>query len=75
VHPENSNWTCFEQDASLDVKSFMGFEATIEKIAMKQYTANIKKVCFALTAMLMITLLLLIRKYIPVFVINCTIIT
>ena len=44
VHPENPNWTCFEQSASLDVKSFFGFENTLEKIAMKQYTLNIKKV-------------------------------
>ena len=44
VHPENPGWTCFEQDASLDIKSFFGFESTVEKIAMKQYTANIKKV-------------------------------
>ena len=44
VHPENAGWTCFEQDASLDIKSFFGFESTVEKIAMKQYTANIKKV-------------------------------
>ncbi|ESP04007.1 hypothetical protein LOTGIDRAFT_212187 [Lottia gigantea] len=43
VHPENSNWTCFEQDASLDIKHFFGFESTVEKIAMKQYTANIQK--------------------------------
>jgi len=45
VHPDNPHWTCFEQDASLDIKSFFGFESTVEKIAMKQYTANIKKVC------------------------------
>ncbi|XP_076458817.1 SEC14-like protein 1 isoform X2 [Babylonia areolata] len=43
VHPENSSWTCFEQDASLDIKHFFGFESTVEKIAMKQYTHNIKK--------------------------------
>ena len=44
VHTDNSQWTCFEQSASLDIKSFFGFESTVEKIAMKQYTANIKKV-------------------------------
>ena len=44
VHPENPSWTCFEQDASLDIKHFFGFESTVEKIAMKQYTHNIKKV-------------------------------
>ncbi|KAL2086412.1 hypothetical protein ACEWY4_017471 [Coilia grayii] len=43
VHPDNEDWTCFEQSASLDIKSFFGFENTVEKIAMKQYTANIKR--------------------------------
>ncbi|XP_043945405.1 SEC14-like protein 5 isoform X2 [Protopterus annectens] len=43
VHPENEEWTCFEQSASLDIRSFFGFESTVEKIAMKQYTMNIKK--------------------------------
>ncbi|XP_046386580.1 SEC14-like protein 5 isoform X2 [Ischnura elegans] len=43
VHPENSEWTCFEQSAVLDVKSFFGFESTIEKLAMKQYSQNIAK--------------------------------
>ncbi|XP_071508686.1 SEC14-like protein 1 [Diadema antillarum] len=43
VHPDNPNWTCFEQTASLEVKSFFGFENTVEKIAAKQYAANIKK--------------------------------
>lgn len=44
VHPENEDWTCFEQSASLDIRSFFGFENTLEKIAMKQYTANVKRV-------------------------------
>ncbi|KAK3604295.1 hypothetical protein CHS0354_011367 [Potamilus streckersoni] len=43
IHPENPSWTCFEQNASLDIKSFFGFESMVEKIAMKQYAANIKK--------------------------------
>ncbi|KAM6155281.1 SEC14-like protein 5 [Rhynchocyon petersi] len=43
VHPENENWTCFKQSASLDVQSFFGFENALEKMAMKQYTASIKK--------------------------------
>ncbi|MGH0152539.1 UNVERIFIED_CONTAM: hypothetical protein FKN15_067954 [Acipenser sinensis] len=43
VHPENEDWTCFEQSASLDIKSFFGFESTVEKIAMKQYASSIKK--------------------------------
>ncbi|MEQ2187620.1 hypothetical protein GOODEAATRI_006574 [Goodea atripinnis] len=44
VHPENEDWTCFEQTASLDIKSFFGFESTVEKIAMKQYASSINKV-------------------------------
>ncbi|KAK0397280.1 hypothetical protein QR680_002063 [Steinernema hermaphroditum] len=43
VHPENSDWTCFEQSASLDVKSFFGFESSVEKLAVKQYAANLAK--------------------------------
>ncbi|XP_046523430.1 SEC14-like protein 5 isoform X2 [Equus quagga] len=43
VHPENEDWTCFEQSASLDIHSFFGFESALEKIAMKQYTANVKR--------------------------------
>ncbi|XP_061702301.1 SEC14-like protein 1 isoform X3 [Syngnathoides biaculeatus] len=43
VHPENEDWTCFEQTASLDVKSFFGFEGMAEKIAMKQYASSIEK--------------------------------
>jgi hypothetical protein len=45
VHPENSDWTCFEQSASLDIRSFFGFENSMEKLAMKQYSQNIAKVC------------------------------
>ena len=44
VHPENEDWTCFEQSASLDIRSFFGFESALEKIAMRQYTANVKRV-------------------------------
>ncbi|XP_015586213.1 protein real-time isoform X2 [Cephus cinctus] len=43
VHPENSEWTCFEQTASLDIKNFFGFENSMEKLAMKQYAQNIAK--------------------------------
>ncbi|KAJ8399708.1 hypothetical protein AAFF_G00408130 [Aldrovandia affinis] len=43
VHPENEDWTCFEQSASLDIKSFFGFESTVEKMAIKQYASSIKK--------------------------------
>ncbi|XP_012261894.2 protein real-time isoform X2 [Athalia rosae] len=43
LHPENPNWTCFEQTASLDIKNFFGFESSMEKLAMKQYAQNIAK--------------------------------
>lgn len=43
VHPENSDWTCFDQEANLDIKSFFGFESTMERLGMKQYSANIAK--------------------------------
>jgi len=41
VHPENSEWTCFEQKAELDIKSFFGFEGTAEKLAIKEYSNSI----------------------------------
>ncbi|VDN04664.1 unnamed protein product [Thelazia callipaeda] len=43
VHPDNSEWTCFEQSGSLDVKSFYGFESAVEKLVVKLYVANIVK--------------------------------
>ncbi len=43
VHPENPEWTCFEQSAELDIKNFFGFEATAEKIAIKEYSRSIEK--------------------------------
>lgn len=43
MHPENSEWTCFEQSASLEVKSFFGFENAVEKLSSKHYAASIKK--------------------------------
>ncbi|OQV24234.1 SEC14-like protein 1 [Hypsibius exemplaris] len=43
VHPDNDDWTCFEQDAHLEIKSFFGFENAVEKLAIKQYMANIVK--------------------------------
>ena len=46
IHPENPEWTCFEQTASLDIKNFFGFENSMEKLAMKQYAQNIAKVIF-----------------------------
>ncbi len=43
VHPENPEWTCFEQSADLDIKSFFGFEGSAEKIAINEYSKNIAK--------------------------------
>ena len=43
VHPENPDWTCFEQSAELDIKNFFGFEGTAEKIAIKEYSKSIEK--------------------------------
>ncbi|CAG7668652.1 unnamed protein product [Allacma fusca] len=43
VHPENPEWTCFDQSASLEIKSFFGCEHLVEKLAIKQYSANIAK--------------------------------
>ncbi len=43
VHPENPDWTCFEQSADLDIKSFFGFENAAEKIAINEYSKNIAK--------------------------------
>jgi hypothetical protein len=43
VHPENPDWTCFTQEASLDVKSFFGFESTVEKIAVRTYSTEIAR--------------------------------
>jgi len=41
VHPENPDWTCFEQKAELDIKNFFGFEGTAEKLAIKEYSKSI----------------------------------
>lgn len=43
VHPENPDWTCFEQSAELDIKNFFGFEGTAEKIAIREYSNSIEK--------------------------------
>lgn len=43
VHPENPDWTCFEQSADLDVRNFFGFEGTAEKVAINEYSKNIAK--------------------------------
>ena len=66
MHPDNPHWTCFEQDASLDIKSFVGFESTVEKIAMRQYTANIKKVCSGIMVFLDLHLTVLSIRHVIV---------
>lgn len=38
VHPENSDWTCFDQSANIEITNFFGFEHQMEKVGMKQYT-------------------------------------
>lgn len=43
AHPENPDWTCFDQLATLDIKNFFGFEHSIEKMGMKQYTQTTLK--------------------------------
>lgn len=37
MHPENPDWTCFEQSACIEVKAFFGFESAVEKLAVKSY--------------------------------------
>lgn len=38
VHPENPDWTCFDQSANIEITNFFGFEHQMEKVGMKQYT-------------------------------------
>ncbi|KAH8335781.1 hypothetical protein KR074_001527 [Drosophila pseudoananassae] len=43
AHPDNAEWTCFDQTATLDIKNFFGFEHSMEKMGMKQYTQTTLK--------------------------------
>ncbi|XP_059611478.1 protein real-time isoform X2 [Phlebotomus argentipes] len=43
AHPDNPSWTCFDQSATLDIKNFFGFEHSMEKMGMKQYTQTTLK--------------------------------
>lgn len=43
AHPDNPNWTCFDQTATIDIKNFFGFEHSMEKMGMKQYTQTTLK--------------------------------
>lgn len=42
-HPENANWTCFDQTADIEITNFFGFELSMEKVGMKQYTQTTLK--------------------------------
>ncbi|XP_037958473.1 protein real-time [Teleopsis dalmanni] len=42
-HPDNPDWTCFDQTATLDIKNFFGFEHSMEKMGLKQYTQTTLK--------------------------------
>lgn len=44
VHKDNPQWTCFNLQASLEVKTFFGFESLVEKLAVKLYSSNLHKV-------------------------------
>lgn len=43
AHPDNAQWTCFDQTATLDIRNFFGFEHSMEKMGMKQYTQTTLK--------------------------------
>lgn len=43
AHPDNPDWTCFDQTATLDIKNFFGLEHSMEKMGMKQYTQTTLK--------------------------------
>lgn len=43
AHPENPDWTCFDQSTDLDIQNFFGFEKSMEKMGMKQYAATTLK--------------------------------
>uniref|UniRef100_A0A4W4HET4 SEC14-like lipid binding 1 n=1 Tax=Electrophorus electricus TaxID=8005 RepID=A0A4W4HET4_ELEEL len=42
-HYSYKDWTCFQQNATMDMKSFFGFESSAEKLVMRQHATNIKK--------------------------------
>jgi hypothetical protein len=43
VHPENPDWTSFDQSAQIEITNFFGFEHQMEKIGMKQYSQLTQK--------------------------------
>ena len=44
IHTENSEWTAYEQEASIEFVNFFGFEAQCERLGMERYTQQIRKV-------------------------------
>eukprot|EP00117_Sycon_ciliatum_P020777 scpid25638/ scgid18410/ SEC14-like protein 1 len=42
-HCENSDWTCYEQDCSIEMISVWGFEQQAEKLAIDRYIARLPK--------------------------------
>jgi len=40
VHPDNSNWTYFEQTASLELPCLLAFQGQIEGFCLRQYDKN-----------------------------------
>ncbi|KAH7705825.1 Protein T23G5.2 b [Aphelenchoides avenae] len=40
IHPEDAERTCFDQSASMHVRSLFGIESTAEKTAVKHHSAN-----------------------------------
>ena len=55
VHKDDPQWTSFDLQANLEIKSFFGFESLAEKIAVKLYSSNLHKVGVdKVTTMLMI---------------------
>lgn len=44
VHKDNPQWTSFNLQANLEVKTFFGFESLVEKLAVKLYSSNLHKV-------------------------------
>jgi PRELI-like family len=59
VHPENSDWTVFEQVADFEIKSFLGFENAIEKVAIKQYSSTIAKVLTCVCLFILLNFLMI----------------
>eukprot|EP00117_Sycon_ciliatum_P008465 scpid56684/ scgid3090/ SEC14-like protein 1 len=42
VHSENENWTCYDQEATIEFINFFGFENQCEKLGLEKYTQQIR---------------------------------